>query len=158
MVKKLIIPIILILISIILVELIQTFSFIIVENLNLNITHRTHRLSECNFIQLVPTTQYYNYVGYNKTRLIYGNLWYFNIRGLEVNVTTTLMSMIISNQSILAIGYIVPGYYKEISVDYSYNLQGAFGVFLKIFCDTGGCMQENMLNSTVIAFYKPPTA
>jgi hypothetical protein len=44
--------------------------------------------------------------------------------------------IIISNQSILAIGYIVPGYYKEISVDYSYNLQGAFGVFLKIFCDT----------------------
>lgn len=66
--------------------------------------------------------------------------------------------IIISNQSILAIGYIVPGYYKEISVDYSYNLQGAFGVFLKIFCDTGGCMQENMLNSIVIAFYKPPTA
>jgi hypothetical protein len=60
-------------------------------------------------------------VGYNKTRLIYGNLWYFNIRGLEVNVTTTPKSMIIiSNQSILAIGYIVPGYYKEISVDYSY--------------------------------------
>jgi hypothetical protein len=159
MVKKLIIPITLILISIILVEVIQTFSFAIVENLNVNITHRTHRLSDYNFIQLVPTTQYYNYVGYNKTRLIYGNLWYFNIRGLEVNVTTTPKSMIIiSNQSILAIGYIVPGYYKEISVDYSYNLQGAFGVFLKIFNDTGGSMQENMLNSIVIAFYKPPTA
>jgi hypothetical protein len=98
-------------------------------------------------------------VGYNKTRLIYGNLWYFNIRGLEVNVTTTPESMIIiSNQSILAIGYIVPGYYKEISVDYFYNLQGAFGVFLKIFNDTGGSMQENMLNSIVIAFYKPPNA
>lgn len=142
--------------SIILVELIQSFSFTTVENLNVN---TTHRLSGCNFIQLVPTTQYYNYVGYDKTRLIYCNFWYFNIRGLEVNVTTTPKCMIIiSNQSILAIGYKVPGYYKEISVDYSYNLQGAFGVFLKIFCYTGGCVQENMLNSIVIAFYKPPTA
>ncbi|WP_236750602.1 hypothetical protein [Acidianus sp. HS-5] len=121
--------------------------------------HNHHIISGGKFIQLVPTTKYYNYVGYNETRLIYCNLWYFNIRGSEVNVTTTPTDMtIISNQSILAIGYIVPGYYDEISVDYSYNLQGAFGVFLKIFCNMSSCRQYDMLNSIVIAFYKPPTA
>jgi len=112
---------------------------------------------ETNNIQLIPNKAFY-YNGYVKSRLFINGLYFYVLHGNDTIIDSTSKGMNITTiNSVIAIGYIIPGYYYETTVDFSFNQQGPFGVFLKIF-NTSQLNNEQRLDSIVIAFYKPPTA